>query len=104
MNNKSVLFLKRPNERLEVKICAIPDWEGFDKLIIFLKQQYDAKILAEYDGPDARRWILESHGQQFELIHDDMFGNYLVAPTINSENLVQEIGKDLEQRLENITK
>lgn len=99
---KSVVFLRNSNKQLEVKINAIPDWQGFDKLIIFLQQQYNTKILAEYDGPDARRWILASNGQQFELIHDDMFGNYLIAPNEDSETLINEIGRDLENRLKSL--
>jgi hypothetical protein len=97
-----ILFLKNSHDQLEVKISAVPDWDGFDKLIDFIKQEYHAVSLNAYDGPDARRWILEIDGIQFELIHDDMFGNYLVAPTIESEEIVREIGKDLEERLKNV--
>lgn len=93
------MFSKRSNERLEVDICAIPGWNGFDKLIVFIKNYYAVKVVAKYDGPDARHSILESNGQKIELIHDDVFGNYLVAHTVESEPLVYAIGKDLENRL-----
>ena len=97
--SKPILILKQPNERLEIKICAISSWGGFDELIQFLKNEYNAKVLSENDGPDARRWILESQNKKIELIHDDMYGNYLIAPTEDSEDIVYEIGKDLEERL-----
>ncbi len=84
---------------LEVVIVDIPDWEGFEKLILFVQKYYSAEVLAQYDGPDARKWILESRGHQFELIHDDGYGNYFVAPTQESELIVSEIGRDLEARL-----
>src|SRR3990167_3244872 len=100
--NKSVVVTSRKNEKLEITIVAIPDWDGYDKLILFLTKHYDAIIIAEYDGPDARRWILKCHDQIIELIHDDMFGNYLLAPTVESEPIVTEIANDLEERLKKI--
>lgn len=97
-----VVITSRKDENLEIKISAIPDWEGFDKLISFLEKHYGAKALETYDGPDARRWILECQNQIIELIHDDMFGNYLHAPSVESEVVVKNIAKDLEQRLSKI--
>lgn len=96
---KDVIFSKYANKPLEVEICAIASWEGFDQLIAFLQQEYSAIIIEENDGPDARRWILESNHQRFELVHDDMFGNYLIAPTKDSEPLVYEIALDIEKRI-----
>jgi hypothetical protein len=107
--NKSpkILFYKNRSGALEVDICAIPDWAGFDKLIQFLKNEYSVEILQCLDAPDMRqyrRWVLKAEGQTFELIHDDFFGNTwgnsIVAPTIDSQDIVRKIGLDLEKRLE----
>ena len=84
---------------LKIKVRALPGWNNFDELIEFLKEEYSAVVLEGNDGPDARRWILMSHWKKIELIHNDMSGNYLVAPTEDSEELVTEIAKDLENRL-----
>ncbi|PJB78687.1 MAG: hypothetical protein CO090_06285 [Acidobacteria bacterium CG_4_9_14_3_um_filter_49_7] len=99
---KPVLFNKKPNQPLEVDICAISDWEGFDKLIQFLKKEYFVDVISQIDGPGARRWILKARGKEFELRHDDGYGNYLFAPSLGSEKIVRAIGKDLESRLKNI--
>jgi hypothetical protein len=101
MNKMPVVsfYEKEPNEKLEVRIRAMPSWEDFDKLITFLKQEYNVLVLDECDGPDARVWELESNGCRFQLIQDDPYGNSLFAPTENSEALVIQIGKDLENRL-----
>jgi len=101
-SQKKVSFLKKPGRPLEVNICAIPDWEGFDKLIKFLEIEYSAEILGRADGPDARRWFLKVSGQEFELRHDDLYGNYLFASTKSGEPIVEEIGLDLERRLANL--
>ncbi|MBI5843303.1 MAG: hypothetical protein HZB23_01390 [Deltaproteobacteria bacterium] len=100
--HKPVLFNIKPNQPLEVDICAIPGWEGFDKLIQFLKNEYSIDIIKMIDGPDARRWILKARGINFELRHDDVYGNYLYAPSSESEKIVTEIGQDIEQRLKNM--
>ncbi|GAB4393539.1 MAG: hypothetical protein Tsb005_12270 [Gammaproteobacteria bacterium] len=100
--SKSIVVTSGKGERLEVTIVGIPGWEGFDKLILFLIKHYDASVLEKYDGPDARRWILECRNQTIELIHDDMFGNYLLAPTVKSEDVIREIANDLEERLKDI--
>lgn len=99
---KPVVVTSREGENLEIKISAVPGWEGFDKLILFLRKHYDAEVIQESDGPDARRWILNCYGQTIEVIHDDMYGNYLLAPTPVSDDIVKEIAADLEDRLKKI--
>ncbi len=94
-----VVFSKRRGT-LEVDICAVPDWDGFDKLIQFLKNFYMVEVRESYDGPDARRWVLHAEGVTFELHHDDPYGNTLVASANDaSEGLVGRIGADLKERL-----
>lgn len=97
--NKPIYICREQNKPLEVEIPAMPSRDGFNKLIDFLVKEYNAVVLFDADGPDARRWILESKGTQFELVHDDLVGSALVAPSVDSEELVLKIGKDLEQRL-----
>jgi hypothetical protein len=100
--NTTVLFNKQPNKPLEVNICPISDWDGFDKIIQFLKNEYSAEILSQVDGPGSRRWVVKIKNQEIELRHDDGYGNYLFAPSLESEEIVREIGRDLENRLQEI--
>jgi len=99
---KPVLFLRDKEKIYRAVIDSIPDWDGFDKLISYLEKNYQTKILTSADGPGARRWIIEVNKKIIELIHDDGYGNYFLAPTVESEGMVREIGKDLEIRLKNI--
>ncbi len=101
-NAKNVSFLEEDGFFLRVDVCAVSDWAGFDKLIQFLKNEYKIEVLKEIDGPDARRWLLRSEGCDFELQHDDPYGNLIVATSKESEELVRKIGLDLEQRLSGI--
>lgn len=98
-----VIFHKEPGKPLEITIIDIPDWEGFDKLIQFVQKYYFAEIIAKYDGPGARKWILQSQGHMFELIHDDGYGNYFIASGDDSEEIVLKIGEDLSARLKQLT-
>jgi hypothetical protein len=104
---KSVFFYNRKDGSFAVLVRAVSEWEGFDKLIQFLKNEYSVEILQCLDAPDMRqyrRWVLKAEGHTFELIHDDFFGNTwgnsIVAPTIDSRDIVRKIGLDLEKRLE----
>ncbi|PKR49669.1 hypothetical protein [Thalassospira marina] len=101
-NIKNVSFLLEKNSFLKVDVGAVSDWAGFDKLIQFLKNEYNVEVLEGIDGPDARRWLLRSEGCDFELQHDDPYGNLIVATSQESEELVRKIGLDLEQRLSGI--
>ena len=96
---KSPLFITRNKNRLEISISPIEDWDGFDKLIQYMIIQFSVTIIESIDGPGSRRWILELDGHQFELIHDDGYGNYLLAPTKDSEAIILKIADDLEERL-----
>lgn len=100
--NKKIFYTHRPNKNLKAVVLDIPDWDGFDKLIQFVKKHYDAEVITEADGPGARCWILSSKGQKFKLVHDDGYGNYFEPLTKNDESIVLEICRDLEQRLSKI--
>ncbi len=95
------MITKTAGKPLEVTFSVVNDWDSFDKLVTFVESHYSAKALTKADGPDARKWILVSNGIKFELVHDDVYGNYFLAPTEESEQLVLEITADLEQRLQN---
>jgi len=102
MKLKNVVFFNKPGELLEIYIDAVPGWDGFDKLIQFMKNEYSIEVLNSFDGPDARRWILRSGGQEFELLYDDPYGSTLVATSSDGEGIVRRIGLDLENRLKDL--
>ena len=96
----AVLFINDQNgQDYRVVINAIPDWEGFEKLVKYLEVNYQAEILESYDGPDARRWIIYVRNMKIELIHNDGYGNYFQALTFDGNCLIKEIGEDLANRL-----
>lgn len=101
-SNQAVVISNNSDGFIEVDVCAVSDWEGFDKLIQFLENEYSISITKKIDGPDARRWILNSGESDFELIHDDLYGNTLVSTNKHSNTLVEKIGMDLKKRLSNI--
>lgn len=96
---QNVLFIREENGSYRVVIDAIPDWEGFDKLIKYLEVHYQAHVVKSVEGPDARRSVIEIGNEIIELVHSDGYGNYFLASDKNNEALILEIGKDLENRL-----
>ncbi|MBA3661041.1 MAG: hypothetical protein H0W64_04915 [Gammaproteobacteria bacterium] len=99
---REVTILKNKNQPIEVDIDPIPDWEGFDKLISFLKIYYSAQIVDSYDGLFNRKCTLETDGVRYQLIFDDWFGNSLRSLGVDSDPLIIKIGEDLKERLKDI--
>jgi hypothetical protein len=98
MNFKPIVIVKNRNELLHVNIDVISNWDDFDKLILFLKENYLAVVTDSLDGIDTRIWTFDVNGMQFKLFFDDFFGTELHALNEKSELIVEEIGRDLEER------
>lgn len=98
MEAKVVSFSKR-NGRDACEVHAISDWEGFEKLVRFLENNYSATVLDRFDGPDARRWILDLNGVKVEVQYEHPWGNLIAAADERGDDLVVRIGKDLGSRL-----
>ncbi len=97
---KANVSFTRQKDRLRCDVHGIPDWEGFEKLVLFLEKNYRAKVLERIDGPDARRWKLQVEGVCLELQHEDPWGNVLVAVDDDADGVVRRIGEDLQGRLD----
>jgi len=103
MNSSSrPVVLSRKKDKLECDVAAIPDWEGFDKIVRFLEKHYDAEVVSRADGPDARRWVLRAMGQIIEVQHDDPWGNTIVSPTPEADPIVERIASDLGRRFSKV--
>jgi hypothetical protein len=95
-----ILITKRARRPLEISIGEAEDWEGFDMLIQYMENTFHVTVIDAIDGPGARLWTLaDDSGVQFELVHDDGYGNYLLAPTPESEEIIMKIGRDIDARL-----
>lgn len=99
MAKSPTVVVSRNRGRLECDVCAIPDWDGLEKLAHFLEKHYGATILERVDGPDARCWTARVRGVTIELQHEDPWGNVIVASDAASESTVREIADDLTHRL-----
>ncbi len=98
-NRKPVVISEKNNGLIEVDVPAIPGWDDFDKLVQFLINEYQAKIVSKTDGPDARSWMIEIEGCAIVLQHEDPYGNSIHSFTDISSETVRRIGEDLEKRL-----
>jgi hypothetical protein len=96
------VVLSRRGERTSCEISAIPDWDGFEKIVRFLEKYYGANIQSRADGPDARRWILDVSLGVIELHHDDPYGNTLLSTSPETDDLVERVAMDLTARLRSV--
>ncbi|MBL4683236.1 MAG: hypothetical protein JKY37_01490 [Nannocystaceae bacterium] len=96
---KNPISFSQRDGRVRCEIHNLPDWEGLEKLALFLEKQYGASVVERFDGPDARRWVLAVGATRVELQHEDPWGNVLVALDAQGDELVRRIGDDLGARL-----
>lgn len=99
MSGKPVVITRTCDGRCEVDVPSVPGWDGFDKLVEFLKREYGAKVISAIDGPDSRRWDLSVYGRVLIVKYDDPYGNTIESKGPESAKTVEVIGKDLEVRL-----
>lgn len=100
MSNSQPVILSVRHGRLECDVPAVGGWDGFDKLFRFLELNYGAATTERIDGPDARRWIFRIRNLTLELHHEDPWGNVVVSPKPESDDLLREIADDLSHRLQ----
>tara|TARA_R110002124_G_scaffold267198_1_gene434341 strand:- start:387 stop:710 length:324 start_codon:yes stop_codon:yes gene_type:complete len=97
--SKSIIYIDEQSDSpLRIDICSGEDWDGFDEIIEYLINNLEVEVLKSFDGPDARRWILKLKEITFELIHDDVSGNYLLAPTKESETVIKNIANIIDNK------
>ena len=76
---------------------ALGGWEGFDKLVLFLKQHYGASVARSVDGPDARVCDVVVRSATPTIEYEDPWGSTIVSADPRS-SVLREIAVDLERR------
>lgn len=59
------------------------DWNGFDKIMIRLKKEFNAAVIEKNDGPESRVWHIKIDGVPLSL-HNNPYGNYLKATSVEA--------------------
>ncbi|MEZ4436982.1 MAG: hypothetical protein R3F65_31695 [bacterium] len=80
-------------------VHAIPDWDGFEKLLRFVQKHYGATVVEQVDGPDARKAVVEVEGHRIEVLHEDDVGNTLVSAEAGADETLRTLAADLGKRL-----
>ena len=96
---ENIILRRNKTGLLELDIISAPSWDEFDKLMMFLQNEYDAKIVRLADGPDARVCTFKISEQEIQLFHDDFFGNSMSPCSEDGEEIVDQIAIDLDNRL-----
>ena len=61
----------------EIYFVGIEHWDDYDLILGLLQQENDCKILSNQESIYTRKAELFRNGIRFQLIQDDMLGNYL---------------------------
>lgn len=87
---------------VEVSLHIMPSWEDFDKVVLFLIENYKATSVGIFDGPDSRKCIMRANNVEVIVLHDDSCGNTIIASATDGNSVVMQIGEDLKSRLSRI--
>lgn len=99
MGSFKAVTMSKQDGRPAAAVHAIPDWEGFEKLIKFVEKHHGARVIEQVDGPDARKAVIEVDGKRLELHHEDGVGNTLISTGPDADAMLRVIADDLGKRL-----
>ncbi|MBP9777580.1 MAG: hypothetical protein KBD25_00195 [Rickettsiaceae bacterium] len=99
MTNKMIIS-HQPNGGIELVINALEGREGFDQLLNYLVNILSARIIDSTDGKyDTRKCRLSYKGVEIEISYDTLFGNCIIAESLESKRAVLEVADKLEDWL-----
>jgi hypothetical protein len=103
--NCRLATIKNENGSAEVYFVGIEHWDDYDLLLGLLQQENSCEIISNQERIYARRAELIRNGIKFQLIQDDMLGNYLytddskIVPTL--EQLANSVINSIKLKLKN---
>jgi hypothetical protein len=86
-----VSTVKNTDGSTEVYFVGIEHWDDFDLLLGLLQQENDCAILSNQEMVYMRKAVLSMSGIEFQLMHDDMLGNYLNTNDNNTVTLLEKM-------------
>lgn len=104
MTHRSVIDTLIRRGKKACDVTALPGWEGIEDRWRYLEATFAAECVRRFDGPDARRWIVELRGATLELQYDDVLGTMIVSPGPESDEILSVVAADLERRLDGLTR
>jgi len=85
---------------VEIYFVGVELWDDFDLIIDLLQKENDCKILSNKEMIYIRKAELSWRNIYFELIQDDMLGNYILSRNPsdfdNLEKLANHVMNDIE--------
>lgn len=100
MNDTSrIVAFSTENHRRVCDILVLENSSGFEKLAAIIEERHGGRVVKRFDGPDARRWVIETPAGIVELHHDDAWGNRLISTCGQTDAEVDNIGSDLGRYL-----
>ncbi len=106
-----VAIEKNRDGSTEIYFVGVEHWDDFDLILELLQQENDCKILSNQELLYTRRADLLKSGVKFQLIQDDMLGNYLYTNEDSAVSILDQLAnkvikgiKDkLDKRFERLT-
>jgi hypothetical protein len=99
MDYKNVDFristVKNDNGSTEIYLEHIGAWDDFDLILGLLQKENNCEILSNQEMIYIRKAELLLNGIGFQLMQDDMFGNYLFTEDDATVPLLQKLAQNV---------
>jgi hypothetical protein len=91
-----MITLRESPPKIYIDFNNLESWESFERIISRLEKSFLVKVLNKYDGPESRVWKIQLN-DVFVSIHNNPYGNYLLAELPDSVEYVKNIFPLLKQ-------
>jgi len=79
----------------EIYFEGVRNWEDFDMLLILLQRENGCNVLSDEDLMFKREANISKDGKEFQLVQDDMFGNYLYTKDSDLVPFLEELANNI---------
>jgi hypothetical protein len=103
-----VAIVKNKDGSTEVYFVGVEHWDDFDLILGLLQQENDCKILSNQELVYKRKAVLSKNGIEFQLMQDDLLGNYLFIDDDSAvpmlERLAHNVINSIKAKFDNLPK
>lgn len=76
---------------ISIDLTNSSDWLLFDKIVLFLSERYQAKVVGRFDGVDERYWDVIIDNKKICLHLQHYLGISLIIESDNEKDYLEEI-------------
>ena len=86
---------------VEIYFEELKHWTEFDFLLDLIEKENDCKVISNKEMIYIRKAELVHNGIEFDLMHDDMLGNYILAKNDSDGEILKKLADNVIESIKN---